>query len=206
MEILHLPHLFLYLIIQLGEFKGFPVQNSHVRHLVHALQVVDHVSELLVGLLGVVVVEADDGHARVQVEGEGVQGVVYDQQMAGVAVVEDAQVFHVVAFLGLHARVSIEPEWKVLIFRIEHIQYRISIHLMTSSEHNDLKPLLGVLQQLVQVGAHVDAGHDGLGVLGKQDRDQVIVRLCVRVVHAVDHRLVHVQDQRLSDIGRCEIR
>ena len=93
------------LVIQLIEFKCLSVLHSDILTRGQTVQIEDQVEHLLVGLF---VVEGDNGDAIVDLVGEGVHAVVYDHHVFHSSVGNDSQVFDVVALRRLNAVLPVQ--------------------------------------------------------------------------------------------------
>lgn len=140
--------------LQFAELEGFSVLSPNVLNLSQAFQVVHQVQHLFVFLVGV---EWNDGDAVVNLKGEGEDWVVDNDQVTEVSVSEYPKVFHVVAFLGLHAVVAVETVLEELVLRVEVVQDGICIGLVWCSEDYDLEIVLRLLEAFVDVWSDVDS-------------------------------------------------
>lgn len=189
---------------KLGQLECILVLGSDVIAVCQALKIELQVQHLFV--IWIVIVRYD-WNAVVQLEGERVDGVVDKDNVAQVSLIEDAQVFDVeVGVPGAHAARSVEARLKVLVFRINVVDYRISILLLAGGENDDLKVLVCSFQTLDNVRPNVDAGHHGLWIVLELywNDDIWVIRLCI--INAVDQCLVEIKHDRLCLSRVVEVR
>ena len=145
-------------------------------------------------LVGLFVVEGDNGDAIVDLIGERVHAVVYDHHVFHSSVGNDSQVFDVVALRRLNAVLPVQSILEQLILRVNVVQYGISVGLVRRCEHDHLELFVGLLQTLHQVWAQIDTStycFFSREVNLKQD----IRILRLNVINTVNECLVHVENE-----------
>ena len=185
-------------IAQLVQLEGLPVLASNVIDFGEAIEIVDEMQHLLVGL---VLVERNDRDPIVDLEGEAVDRVVDDDHILEVPLVfEDPHVFYVVAFFSQEAVVPVEPCLDQLKVWIDVVQDSVCVCLVACSEHDYLEVLAGLLQALHDERPNIDSSVNSL-FIGEVNLKNDIWILCFNIVHAMDQGLIHIKDHQLLLIG-----
>jgi hypothetical protein len=179
---------------QLEELKCRPILFSDIRDSSEAVDVVDEVEHLLVGLI---VVERHDWNAVVDVECEGIHRVIHYHDIAKLELLflENAQVFHIVAIGGEHAVLPVQPGFKQLSLRVNIVEYGICIYLVTGCKYYYLKIFRCFLDAFYNVGSDVNSSVDGV-LIRKINFNENITGLLFDIVDAVDQSLIHVKNEQ----------
>lgn len=180
----------------------------HVVTVEETQDVLSQVDKLLV----VWIVEIrDNRHSIIQLEPEGEDRVVDEDDVLELAVPNDSQIFDKYAFISLEAVIPIQPEVNQRTIRIDQVDNSISIFLVACSENADLIPLSTLSEALSDVRPQIDPCLDDLfdTAIGGLAHDfdfvlgyfAVLVRELRRVpilrIQTVRQRLIQVEYQRL---------
>ena len=94
-------------LLQILQLECLSVLFPHIFALSKAVEVEYQVHKLLIGL---VIVERNNGNSIVQLVAERINSVVHDNEIFQVAVGYNSQIFHVNTLFGPDTMVPIEPE------------------------------------------------------------------------------------------------
>jgi hypothetical protein len=212
-------------LLQVCELECRLVLHTDVWAVVDAAEVVNQVHQLFVGKL--VVVVGYDRYSVIKLVAEAVDGVVDDEQVWELSVLDDAQVFDVDALWRSDAVVSVEPILDELLPLLEELNILISVWsliddplLFVGEIVHLAKLFLKGVKDHVCVALVAGCEDDDLVVLvgilkalvckradvdsciyrlsgWKVDGDQLVVASVDNVVNAVDECLVKVKDKGL---------
>ena len=122
----------------MGQFEGFADVDPDVRRCGGVLEEGVEEQQFLVVLL--VADVGVDGHAIIQVKGEGEDRVVHDAHVVAVTVENDVQVLDV-KLLQLDAVLAVQPLLEDLVVPVDVVQDLVSVLLFARREHDDFVPL-----------------------------------------------------------------
>ena len=112
------------------QLECFPILLADVLHLRQAVQVVKKVEHFLIRF---VVVEWDDGDSVAYLVCKAEDGVVNYHNLREV-LVEDAQIFDIVALGSMNAVLAVQPLLEQLFLWINVVEDRVGVHLIASCE------------------------------------------------------------------------
>ena len=133
----------------------------------------------------------EDGYAVVELVGVGVGGIVNKHHIFEVPVYY-SQIFYVHALGAEVAVLAEESVMDPLVFGVQVIDYYIGVACVAGGEDDDLEIFAEVFEDLLGVGADVDACFNELAG-GKFDGQFDVVGR-VEVVIAVNEGLVQIED------------
>ena len=113
--------------------------------------------QVLEFLVGLAVVERDDGDPVRQLQGKGVHRVVYQHHFFE-ASVQDSQVFHVDTLLCFEAVIAEESVGDVLALGVKQVYHFVRVAFVRGSEDDQLEVLRENLQDLFRVRTDENSG------------------------------------------------
>ena len=157
----------LQVLLQIGVSVRAQLERSRyvLPDIVAMAQCSQQVCQMLQLLILWIVVVRNDGDPIVELEAEGVDRVVDEDQVLERSVADDSEVFDEDAFLGLEAVLSIESELDERLVRVDQVDDRVSILAVACCEYTHLVLRSALSQTLSQVGSQVDARLDVLKLL-----------------------------------------
>ncbi len=108
-------------------------------------------------LIILIVVEGYDGHAVLDLVREWVDRVVDQHDLVQGKALKDTQIFHIVAVVGLQARVTVESKGKQGVLWINKIEDCVSIWLMRSCEDANLEQFSSLFETLQKVWPYIES-------------------------------------------------
>lgn len=187
-------------LLQVLQLESLAVLFTDVLALGQAVKVEDQMHEFLVGL---VIVERNDGDAVIELIPEGVDSVVDDDEVLQVSVADDAKVLDVDALLRSDAVIAVEPVLYQAPVRVQVVKDDISIGLVAGCKDHHLVAFIGLLQAFQSVGPDVDASLNRFPI-GESDLDLLIARVPLDVIDAMDESLIQVKDDGFLDMATPE--
>lgn len=152
--------------------------------------------ELLVVL---VLLERGNGYTVAELLPEAVDGVVDQDHVLHLNVLDYPQVLQVHAILCLDATLAVETVLDELTRGINVVQYFISIPLVARREDSDLVVLVHLAEHLLGVGADVERSLELPSGLQTDLQLNVGLLLGVLCPHAMGQGLIEIEEQELID-------
>lgn len=181
---------------QLEQSKCFHVFLADVNYSL-LLQPVEIIREVLQLLVLCIIIEWQDGHAVVHVEGEGQTAVVYHQYFALVTVrLKDAQVLHITEWCH-HAVVTVQSRLKDRAVRVQKVEDCVCIVSLAGCECYNLIKLFQLKEALHQVRSHVYVYNLRSILVLHLDLVLALHGRGVSLIDGVHHSLINIKNQKL---------
>ena len=183
------------------QLERLSVLLADILYFCEAVQVVEEVQHFLIGF---VVVEWDDGDSVADLVGEAEDRVVDDHDL-GEVLVENAQVFDIVALGREHAVLAVQSLLEQLLLRIHVVEDGICVDLMARREQDDLVVLARLDEALDDKRPDIDSSVHRL-LARKVDFYYDISLSLFNVIDAMNQSFIHVENRQLFLIGMLGLR
>ena len=117
---------------------------------------------------------------------------------------ENSQVFDVVAARSENAMLTVEPVLYELLVGVDVVKNGVSIDLMARSEYDNLKVLIGLMETLDDIWSHIDTCIHSL-FSWKVNFKNNICLLSFDIINTMNQSFIHVKNYKLFFVTKWQI-